>query len=175
MSWTAGSVDRQIIIPDENLNFSFCFSFLYKKYSKIPRCVKKKQHVVQQQNALYPSSCVMCILRIRLIIRCRRLIDFENSRGGPPPSPPPNVKEIRGNCASPAQLFCLDGGHHNTERWSQSTIWTLIICMSWNKQTQSNWRKQNKNKTKTQSDDWIKKLGVEYNVEKVTERAKDLR
>jgi hypothetical protein len=47
--------------------------------------------------------------------------------------------------------------------------------MSWNKQTQSNWRKQNKNKTKTQSDDWIKKLGVEYNVEKVTERAKDLR
>ncbi|KZR99268.1 Uncharacterized protein APZ42_004926 [Daphnia magna] len=39
------------------------------------------------------------------MIRCRGLIDFENSRAenkkkGGPPLAPPNVKEIRCNCAS---------------------------------------------------------------------------
>ena len=66
------------------------------KRIKIPRRVKKR--VVQQQYSAISFFVYTTYISIRLIIRCRRLIDFVNSRGGPPP--PPNVKEIRGNCAS---------------------------------------------------------------------------
>ena len=75
---------------------------------------------------LYRTDCfTLYPLRTVDYIRCRRLIDFENSRRrrAHPLPPPPNVKEIRGNCAS---LSPLPGWSSKTTlrrwKWSQSTL-----------------------------------------------------